>query len=94
MNVYDVIKKPLISEKIEGLRAQNCYVFEIDLNANKTLVKQAIRKIFGVTPVKVNTLVLRSEPKTNKYKIGYGPRRKKAYVFLGKNDKISLFEGV
>lgn len=94
MNLYDVIKKPLVSEKAERLRTQNCYVFEIDVNANKTLVKQAIRKIFGVTPVKVNTLVSRSDSKTNRFKVGYTNRRKKAYVYLGKNDKIALFEGV
>ncbi len=94
MNLYDVIKKPLVSEKAEMLRAQNCYVFEIDMKANKTLVKQAIRKIFGVTPVKVNTLVSRADGKANRYNIGYTNRRKKAYVYLGKNDKIALFEGV
>jgi large subunit ribosomal protein L23 len=94
MNLYDVIKKPLVSEKAEALRASNCYVFEIDLKANKTLVKQAIRKIFGVTPVKVNTIVSRSDAKANRFNVGYTGRRKKAYVFLGKNDKIALFEGV
>lgn len=94
MNLYDVIKKPLISEKIEMLRAQNCYAFEIDMRANKTLVKQAIRKIYGVTPLKVNTLVSRSDAKANKFNVGYTNRRKKAYVFLNKTDKISLFEGV
>jgi len=94
MNLYDVIKKPLVSEKAESLRANNCYVFEVDVNANKTLVKQAIRKIFGVTPLKVNTLVSRSDAKANKFNIGYTKRLKKAYVFLNKNDKIALFEGV
>jgi large subunit ribosomal protein L23 len=94
MNLYDVIKKPLVSEKAEGLRAQNCYVFEVDMAANKTLVKQAIRKIFGVTPLKVNTLVSRSDAKANKFNVGYTDRRKKAYVFLNKTDKIALFEGV
>ncbi len=94
MNLYDVIKKPLVSEKAEALRAQNCYVFEVNINANKTLVKQAIRKIFGVTPLKVNTLVSRSDAKANKFNVGYTDRRKKAYVYLNKNDKIALFEGV
>jgi large subunit ribosomal protein L23 len=94
MNLYDVIKKPLVSEKAEALRAQNCYVFEVNINSNKTLIKQAIRKIFGVTPLKVNTLVSRSDAKANKFNIGYTDRRKKAYVYLNKNDKIALFEGV
>jgi large subunit ribosomal protein L23 len=94
MNLYDVIKKPLVSEKAEVLRAKNCYVFEVDLTANKTLIRQAIRKIFGVTPVKVNTVIARADAKANRYKMGYTKRRKKAYVYLSKNDKITLFEGV
>lgn len=94
MNLYDVIKKPIVSEKAEGLREKNCYVFEVDLRANKTLVKQAVRKIFGVTPIKVNTVVSRADAKANRYNIGYTKRRKKAYVYLGKDDKIALFEGV
>ncbi|HRP68031.1 MAG TPA: 50S ribosomal protein L23 [Turneriella sp.] len=94
MNVYDIIKKPLVSEKAEQLRAQNCYVFEVALASNKKMIKDAVRKIFNVTPEKINTLILRSDAKANRHNIGYTKRRKKAYVFLKKSDKISLFEGV
>ncbi|MCS6972021.1 MAG: 50S ribosomal protein L23 [Turneriella sp.] len=93
MSLYDVIKRPIVSEKAENLRARNCYVFEVDLAANKTLVRQAVRKIFGVTPVKVNILLERADKKPNRYTVGYTSRRKKAYVFLRKEDKIPLFEG-
>jgi len=94
MNLYDVIKRPIVSEKAESKRAQNCYLFEVDLQSNKKLIAQAVRKVFGVTPIKVNTLLERSNTKINKFKAGFTPRRKKAYVYLSKNDKISLFEGV
>ena len=94
MNLYDVLKKPLVTEKAEDLRASNIYAFEIDLRANKTLVQQAIRKIYGVIPVKVNVLHVRAKGKRNKYGIGFKATRKKAYVFLDKKDKIELFEAV
>lgn len=93
MNLYDVIRQPMVTEKAEALRSQNIYAFEIDLKANKTLVKQAIRKIYGFTPEKVNIAYIRPKGKRNKYGVGFKSRRKKAYVFLNKKDKIELFEG-
>jgi len=94
MNLYDVLKKPMVTEKAEILRASNVYAFEIDMKANKTLVSQAIKKIYGVTPEKVNVASIRPKGKRNKFGIGYKSRRKKAYVFLNKKDKIELFEAV
>lgn len=94
MNLYDVLKKPLVSEKAEMLRSQNCYVFEVDKRANKILVKQAIRQLYGVTPEKVNVINNRGKYSRNRYGMGKKSDRKKAYVFLGKNDKITIFEGV
>ena len=77
-----------------GGRNQNCYLFEVALESNKKLIAQAVKKIFGVTPEKVNTLLERSNVKVNRFKTGYSARRKKAYVYLKKTDKIALFEGV
>lgn len=94
MDVYDVIKKPIVTEKAEALRKSNCYVFEVQLAANKVTVAQAIKQIFGVTPEKVNIVNRRAKEKRNRNKIGYTGRKKKAYVYLKKEDKIALFEGV
>lgn len=94
MNLYDVLRKPMVTEKAEALRASNIYAFEIDLRANKTLVKQAIRKIYGVIPEKVNITYIRAKGKRNKFGVGFKSTRKKAYVFLDKKDKIELFEAV
>jgi len=93
MNVYDIIKSPIITEKAEVLRARNIYAFRVDLRANKTLVKLAIKKIYGITPDKVNIVTNLPKEKRNRNKIGYSPRTKKAYVFLNKKDKIEIFEG-
>ena len=66
MNLYDVIRKPMVTEKAEVLRNSNIYAFEIDLRANKTLVKQAIKKIYGVIPEKVNIAYIKAKGKRNK----------------------------
>lgn len=95
MNLYDVIKKPVISEKSEYLRENlNCYVFQVDARANKKLVNQAIRLIYELTPKKVNIVNLRPKRKANRLGYGYTTRKKKAYVFLNESDKIEIFEGV
>ena len=92
MNLYDVIRRPIVTEKAENLREQNVYAFEIDSNANKTLVKQAIRKIYNVTPEGVNIINTRPKKKRNRLGYGYKPGMKKAYVFLNAKDKIEIFE--
>lgn len=94
MDIQDVIKAPIISEKAEYLRETNCYAFEISLRANKTLVEKAIRKIYGLSPKKVNIVTIKGKGKQNRYGVGYRSKRKKAYVFLKKDDKIDLFEAV
>ena len=92
MNLYDVLRRPIVTEKAEMLREQNIYAFEVDPNANKTLVKQAIRKIYNVTPEGVNIVNTRSKRKRNRIGYGYKSGMKKAYVFLNAKDKIEIFE--
>ena len=94
MNLYDVLKKPLVSEKAEMLRANNVYTFEVDNRANKKLIRDAVQTIFDVRPVKVNIAHIQSKKKRSRYTYGLTPRRKKAYIFLKPEDKIPLFEGV
>ncbi|MCB1202037.1 MAG: 50S ribosomal protein L23 [Leptospiraceae bacterium] len=94
MNLQDVIKYPVVSEKAEAMQAQNCYVFEVDRRANKTLVAKAIHEIYGFSPVKVNVVNTRPKAKRNRFGVGFTPVRKKAYVFLKDSDKITLFEAV
>ena len=94
MNLYDVIKRPLITEKAELLRERGCYAFEVDKRANKILVASAIEQIYNVKPSKVNILNTRARKKVNRYGAGYRPGYKKAYVYLSGNDTIELFEGV
>ena len=64
MNLYDVIKRPVKSEKGEMIRRENNeYVFEVDRRANKIEIRQAVEKLFDVKVVSVNTLTVKSKNK-------------------------------
>jgi large subunit ribosomal protein L23 len=103
MHLYEVLKRPLITEKSTLLRDANQYAFEVDPRANKALVKQAIEQIFKVDVVSVQVInqaakrrrYLRSRQigKRAKQSIRH-PGWKKAIVKLAPNQKLDLFEGV
>lgn len=88
-----VIKRPLITEKNTIHNAAGVYVFEVDLKADKDMVKAAIEKNFKVKVDSVRTSVCRGRAKMNKFGRGAVPRWKKALVKLAAGEKIALFEG-
>lgn len=93
LHLYDVIRRPIVSEKTNGLTENNQYVFEVAPGANKLQIKEAVAAIFDVQVVKVNTMVM-------PYKRGRRGRKfyrrtqqwKKAVVTVAEGDKIDLFE--
>ena len=94
MHPYEVLRRPLITEKNTELQMQGKYAFEVAKEANKPQIKQAVEKAFDVTVTTVNVMNIHSEIR----KVG---RRqvstrswKKAIVTLQPGDKIELFEGV
>jgi large subunit ribosomal protein L23 len=90
----DVIRKPVISEKSYGLLEQQKYTFLVAPDANKTQIKIAIEKIFGVQVISVNTLNRPGKRKRTKF--GYGRRKdtKRAIVTLSAQSKpIEIFGG-
>jgi large subunit ribosomal protein L23 len=90
----DVIRKPVISEKSYGLLEQQKYTFVVAPDANKTQIKIAIEKIFGVTVLSVNTLNRPGKRKRTRF--GYGKRKdtKRAIVTLSPESKpIEIFGG-
>jgi large subunit ribosomal protein L23 len=91
---YDLIKKPIITEKSTMLGELGKYVFEVSKFANKVNVKKAVESIFGVKVKKVN--VLNIEGKTKKFKGVLGKRAdvKKAIVTLEKDFTIDFTGGV
>src|SRR5690606_20057562 len=89
----DVILAPVVSEKSYGLIDQGKYTFEVDPRSNKTEIKLAIEKIFGVQVASINTL--NRQGKTRRTKFGMGKRKntKRAIVTL-KSGSIDIFTAV
>ncbi len=94
MNLYEVLRRPLITEKSTELQAQGKYAFEVAEEANKPLIKQAVEKAFKVEVTAVNVMrVPGRRRKLGRGKVS-GPSWKKAIVTLKPGDKIEFFEGV
>ena len=96
MNVYDIIKRPVITEQSMENVADKKYVFMVDINANKTEIKTAVETIFGVKVAKVNTVRMQGKVKrTGAYPAGKRASYKKAVVTLTADSKtIEFFEGM
>ena len=97
-NPYDIIKRPVLTEKAyEGI-ADKRYVFEVAMDANRTEVKQAVEAVFaedGVKVDKVNIVRTLGKIKRQGRTAGRTPEIKKAYVTLKKDSKpIKFFEGM
>ena len=95
-NVYDIIRRPVITEQSMENIADKKYVFEVDINSNKTEIKAAVEAVFGVKVAKVNTVRMQGKVKrTGAYPAGRRPAYKKAIVTLTADSKtIELFEGM
>ena len=92
MDKYDIIKKPLITEK--GTLHQsfmNAYFFEVDKKANKQDIKQAIEDIYGVKVKDVRTMIRKGKPTRRGWVMGHKSDWKKAVVVLEEDSRIDLF---
>jgi large subunit ribosomal protein L23 len=94
MHIYEVLRRPVITEKNTDLMAENKYVFEVMKRANKAQIKAAVEKAFKVTVVSVNVAMVPSKPRGYGRLKGHRPSWKKAVVTLRAGDKIEIFEGV
>ena len=97
-NAYDIIKRPVLTEKAyEGIEDKR-YVFEVDIHANKAEIKSAVEAVFaddGVKVAKVNTLRTIGKMKRQGRTQGRTPETKKAYVTLKKDSKgIEFFDSI
>lgn len=93
---YDIIKKPVLTEKSYMEMANKKFTFEVAINANKTEIKAAIEEIFeGVKVESVNTMRTLGKMKRQGRTQGRTPEVKKAIVTLKKDSKnIPFFEGM
>ena len=94
MHLYEVLRRPLITEKSTIFQAQNKYAFEIAKMANKIQVKQAVEKAFKVKVNAVNVLTVPGKTRRVGKQLVLTQSWKKAIVTLRQGDKIELFEGV
>ena len=91
MDYYQIIRKPLTSEKSVGDReATNSYHFEVDKKVNKVQVKEAIEKLFDVNVLSVRTLNKTGKNRKYRNKVYKTSGSKKAIVTLKEGDRIDL----
>ena len=92
---YQVIKRPLLTEKSDALRETgNQYCFEVDVEATKHDVKEAVESLFGVQVTKVRIQNRLGKIKRLGRNQGRRASWKKAFVSLAADDHIELFEGI
>ena len=94
MHLYEVLRRPLITEKSTDLQTINKYAFEIAEEANKPLVKQAVEKAFKVRVTGVNVVMVPGKTRRVGRRQIQTRSWKKAIVTLQAGDKIEFFEGV
>jgi len=90
---YNVIKRPLVSEKTAAFAEDNKYVFEVYSSADRKEVAEAVQALFKVTVTRVNIQNVKGKQKMSRTKRGEvikAPDVKKAIVTLKKGDKIEL----
>lgn len=91
MNAYDVIIKPVLTEKAYENIPNKKYCFYVSVDATKTDVKSAVEKIFEVEVESVNIVNVRGKRKRERGTVGYTAARKKAYVQLTEKSKTIPF---
>ncbi len=94
MHLYQILRRPLITEKYTALQAQGKYAFEVAGEANKPLIKQAVEKAFEVEVTAVNVMMVAGQRRRLGRRQLPAHPWKKAIVTLKPGDKIELFEGV
>ncbi|MFH1541335.1 MAG: 50S ribosomal protein L23 [Elusimicrobiota bacterium] len=95
MNSFDIIKRPIITEKATKLKEiNNKYEFVVEKNATKGQIKEAIEQLFKVNVEKVHTAILPGKLRRQGAHAGYRNDFKKAIVDIKKGQSIKIVEGV
>ena len=91
-HITDVLKKPVLTEKSMTLSAvENKYTFDVDVNANKIEIKQAVEAMFNVKVESVNVMNVKPKKKRMGRYEGKTNRRRKAVVKLAEGNSINYF---
>ena len=94
MNSYEVLRRPVVTEKNTAAASHNKYTFEVAMNANKPQVRNAVERAFNVKVASVNILVVPGKMRRAGRQRGMTASWKKAVVTLEPGSKIELFQGV
>jgi large subunit ribosomal protein L23 len=95
MHIYDILIRPVVTEKSVSIADNGQYVFEVDMRANKMQVKDAVETAFNVTVYDVNTMIMPAKiNRRGSRELVRSAKWKKAVVTLKPGDRIQLFEGV
>jgi len=92
MDKFQIIKRPIVTEKSTKLSEKNHYTFEVDKNANKIEIKSAIETIFNVKVVSVNVINEIAKAKRVGQHSGFKPAVSKAIVTLAEGFKIDVYK--
>jgi large subunit ribosomal protein L23 len=92
--LYDVIRRPLITEKSTMASEDNAVMFEVALDASKPLIKEAIETLFNVKVRKVNTILQKGKRKMFRGRPGRRSNFKKAVVTLEEGNMIDVTTGL
>lgn len=96
--IYDVLRRPIVTEKTNYMVTKlHQYVFEVADDANRTMVKDAVEKLFNVNVLRVNIInapAKRSRRARSRRLLIRNAEYKKAVVTLNPEDRIPIFEGV
>ena len=91
---YDVIRKPIITEKATMASEAGAVVFEVAIDANKPQIKEAVENLFGVKVKAVNTTITKGKSKRFRGQLGRRKDVKKAYVTLEEGNTIDVTTGL
>ena len=91
---YDVIRKPVITEKATLASEHNAVVFEVAIDSNKPAIKEAVEALFGVKVRAVNTTITKGKTKRFRGRAGRRKDVKKAYVTLEEGNTIDVTTGL
>ena len=91
---YDLLRKPVITEKATNASENGAVVFEVSMGASKPQIKKAVEELFKVKVKGVNTVIAKGKTKRFKGKIGKRKDVKKAYVMLEDGNTIDVSTGL
>jgi large subunit ribosomal protein L23 len=94
VDLYDVIRKPIVTEKATMTSENGAVVFEVAIGSNKPLIKEAVEALFGVKVKAVNTVVTKGKQKRFRGMLGKRRDVKKAYVTLEEGNTIDVTTGL